>query len=245
MHEAIRTPDPSSLPPGLAVEWLGLVGYADALAKQEATLEARRRGDVRDTLLLLEHPPVVTLGSGAHEENLLESAESLGRRGVEVWRARRGGDVTYHGPGQLVGYCITDLRARGAVDLHAYLRSIEAALIDAVSVFGVEAEQIPGMTGVFVRQAPDSAGRELDPSPRRKLASIGVGVRHWISYHGFALNVCVDLAGFDAIVPCGLEGVAMTSLARETGVEFDDLEPRVRDEVARAFRERFARGRGD
>jgi lipoyl(octanoyl) transferase len=236
---------PRRAAPELAVEWLGLVDYAEALAKQEAKLEACRRGECGDTLLLLEHPPVITLGSAAHPEHLLESAENLRGRGIEVVPVRRGGDVTYHAPGQLVGYCITDLRAHGPVDLHAYLRRIEAALIEAVAVLGVEAERVDGMTGVFVRQtaAPLSGGPE--PLPRRKLASIGVGVRHWISYHGFALNVCVDLAGFDAIIPCGLENVEMTSLARETGASLDGVERRVREAVSQAFCKRFGRGLGN
>ena len=216
------------------VDWLGRVPYAAALALQERAVEARRRGEAGDRLLLLEHPPVVTLGSAGRVENLLISETELAARGVELYRARRGGDVTYHAPGQLVGYLVVDLAGRDRKDVHRFLRTIEEALLEAVAAFGLACRRIEGMTGVYV--ADPGAG------PERKLASIGVGVRHWITWHGFALNVAIDLAGFDVIVPCGLQGVEMTSLARELGVsgaEAQALEEAARERVGAAFQRAF------
>jgi lipoyl(octanoyl) transferase len=234
----------------LAVEWLGCVAYAEATEIQMQGVEARRRGEVPDRLLLLEHPAVVTLGRGAREENLLASRESLARRGVEIHRAARGGDVTYHGPGQLVGYLILDLTAGGAPDVHGFVRRMELALIEALEELSVPARRIEGMTGVFVDRSRavrlrggtggENRGRRAGGAvPERKIASIGVGVRRWVTYHGFALNVDLDLAGFEAIVPCGLRGVEMTTVARELGAPDLELAPRVREAVAGAFRGRF------
>jgi lipoate-protein ligase B len=204
--------------PGLAVEWLGRVPYGEALARQGAAVEARRAGGP-DRLLLLEHPPVVTLGRSTRRENLRTPPEALAARGVEVFEVARGGDVTWHGPGQLVGYVIADLAARaarqglaaGTPDAHAWLRTIERALIEALAALGVSARGRPGMTGVFLERE-GAGGAPL------KIASIGVGLRGWISWHGFALNATPDLRGFDDIVPCGLSGVRMTSLAEALGV---------------------------
>jgi lipoyl(octanoyl) transferase len=226
----------------LAIEWLGRVGYAESLVLQERALEARRAGEAGDRLLLLEHPPVVTLGRSADRENLLLSAEILARQGIELHEVRRGGDVTYHAPGQLVGYLIADLKARGRPDVHAFLRDLEQALIDALAELGVKGRRSPGRTGVFVDDPEGGAVRD------RKIASIGIGVRRWITCHGFALNVTVDLAGFDAIVPCGLADVEMTSVARELGIArqdadripADDLDEGARGCVARAVAARFA-----
>lgn len=245
----------------LVIEDLGTLGYAEALALQEMALEARRRGATPDRLLLLEHPPVVTLGRSAREENLRLSRAELARRGIGVHEVGRGGDVTWHGPGQLVGYLIVDLAARGAPDVGAHLRGIEAALCDALHALAVPARTIPGWTGVFAGSEfsySDTAGREPPASavPRtasgaaarseppasavpRKLASIGVGVRGWISWHGFALNVDPDLAGFEAIVPCGLHGIEMSSVARELGeASPPDLARRARNAVRAAFASR-------
>lgn len=206
--------------------------YAEALALQERRIEARRRGEVPDALLLLEHPPVITLGRRGREENVLAPAAALAARGIEVHRVARGGDVTYHGPGQLVGYLVADLAARGEADAGALLRRIEAALVAALADLGVTAYVRPGQTGVFV--APGA------PGPARKVASIGVGLRGWISWHGFALNVTLDPADFDVIVPCGLRDVVMTSLARElAGAAPEDLDARARRAVARRFLEAF------
>ncbi len=150
-------------------------------------------------MLLLEHPDVISLGRSTRATSLLESAANLEAQGYAVARVNRGGDVTYHGPGQLVGYPIVNLASRGR-DVHRYLRQLEGALIEVASDFGVASGGRPGFTGVWV----DSV---------RKLASIGIGVRRWVTLHGFALNVSTDLARFDPIVPCGLEGVEMVNLA--------------------------------
>jgi lipoyl(octanoyl) transferase len=212
----------------LAVRELGQVSYRDALALQHELVAARRRGACPDTLLLLEHPPVVTLGRRARGEHLLLGADALAARGIAVHEVARGGDVTYHAPGQLVGYPIVDLTARGARDVHAWLRTLEELLGEALVALGVPWRRMPGWTGVFVDD-PEA----VRP---RKIASIGVGVRGWVTLHGFALNVDLDLAGFDAIVPCGLSAVEMTSIARELGARAPgDLGARTRDAVRSAF----------
>jgi lipoate-protein ligase B len=200
----------------------GFLAYRRAHALQETLLE-RRRQEAEDILILLQHPPVVTFGRGAHEENLLLPAAELARRGVDLERVGRGGDVTFHGPGQLVGYPIVDLEPLGR-DLHRYLRQLEATLIDTLAVFGLIGERLTGKTGVWV------AGE--------KIASIGVGVRRWVSWHGFALNVGADLSGFSAIVPCGLPGVRMTSLEGLLGRPVPL--PQVEEELIRSFARVFA-----
>jgi lipoate-protein ligase B len=218
----------------LAIEWLGRVPWPEALERQRKCVEARRAGAGPDTLLLLEHPPVITLGRRSEPAHLLESRESLAARGIEVHEASRGGAVTYHGPGQLVGYLILDLAARGAADVHRYLRSLESDLVAALAALGVGAGACAGRTGVFA--APQAAG------PPRKLASIGVGLRGWVSYHGFALNVDLDPADFAPIVPCGLHGIEISSLARELGARAPaDLAARARAAVADAFAARWDR----
>jgi lipoate-protein ligase B len=212
----------------LLVEWLGSVRYGEALERQLAAIEERRRGGP-DRLLLLEHPSVITLGRSARPEHLKRARADLAARGVELFEVARGGDVTWHGPGQLVGYLIADLAARGTPDVHAWLRRIEVALIEALAALGLAARRIPGMTGVFLER-DDPAGAH------RKIASIGVGLRGWISWHGFALNATPDLAGFDDIVPCGLRGVRMTSVAEALGAEPSRaLFERTRAAVATAF----------
>ena len=217
----------------LVVRTLGMVPYAEALALQQQAMEALRRGEGDDTLFLLEHPPVVTLGRGSHPEHLLCSREALARAGVALCEANRGGDVTYHAPGQLVGYPVLDLTRRGGRDLHRYLRRLEALLQDALARLGVSAACVAGRTGVFVAD-PDGA------PTRRKIASIGVGAKGWITCHGFALNVELDLAGFRHIVPCGLHDVEMTSVARELAAPPSDLGERARAAVRAAFEAHFA-----
>jgi len=188
-------------------------------------------------VLLLEHPAVVTLGRGASEHNLVESPSRLAARGVELHRVGRGGDVTFHAPGQLVGYPIVDLAARDSRDVQVFLRGMEAALIDALEKMGVPARRIPGMTGVFVDRHRSARRGHAE----RKLASIGIGLRNWVTLHGFALNVSIDLAGFDAIVPCGLAAVEMSSVARELGCgtarSLPSLDREMRWQVASALRE--------
>ena len=162
-------------------------------------------------------------------------AKNLEYYGFEIFEARRGGDVTYHGHGQLVGYLVLDLSARGERDLHAYLRSLEELLVAALASLGVPARTLPGYTGVFV-----GAGEARPGSFPRKLASIGVGVRGWVTWHGFALNVDVQLEAFEAIVPCGLEGVEMTSVERELGADVPaDLPARAREAVRASFLSRY------
>lgn len=214
----------------LRVEWLGRIAWDAAWEAQRKRIEARRQGAGPDTLLLLEHPPVITLGRRFAPAHLRESREALAARGIEVVEAARGGSVTYHGPGQLVGYLIVDLAARGAADAGRFLRAIEADLIEAMQGLGVAARAVPGRTGVFA----DAPGRA------RKLASIGVGLRGWISFHGFALNVTLDPAAFAPIVPCGLADVEIGSLALELGAAAPpDLMERARNEVADAFAARW------
>ena len=180
----------------MVVQWLGRVDYQEALVTQETYLEKRLKGEITDTLLLLEHDPVYTIGRSS-DRTSLETGHALPHPVVEI---SRGGKATYHGPGQLVGYAILDLQDYGK-DLHAYLRALEDSLISLCSDLGLNATRRDGLTGVWVED--------------RKLASIGVGVRRWISMHGFALNVCGKLDGFDAIIPCGIANVTMTSLQRE------------------------------
>lgn len=180
---------------------LGLRAYAEALVVQREVAKARITGAIpEDVLLLVEHPPVVTLGRSAKANHLLVSPELLAARGVELFEVERGGDVTLHAPGQLVGYPILDLK-RHRKDLHWYLRQVEEALIRGVAPFGIAGERNPGYTGVWTQG--------------RKLASIGVHARDWVTWHGFALNVSTDLTLFDLIVPCGISQVQMTSVCRE------------------------------
>jgi lipoate-protein ligase B len=182
---------------------LGLVPYARALELQRSVARARISGAfAHDVLLLLEHPPVVTLGRSSKAQHLVASPAMLETRGVELFEAERGGDVTFHGPGQLVGYPIVNLRGHRQ-DLHWYLRQVEAVLIRALDAIGIRAERSEGRTGVW--------------TSGRKIASIGVHARDWVTWHGFALNVSTDLSYFDLIVPCGLAGVTMTSVVRELG----------------------------
>ncbi|MFQ5848483.1 MAG: lipoyl(octanoyl) transferase LipB [Candidatus Methylomirabilales bacterium] len=180
------------------VSWLGRVDYGEALALQRQRAAARMRGDVEDGLLLVEHPPVITLGRGATREHLCAGEDLLKARGIEVWEIERGGDVTFHGPGQLVGYPVLDLIQHGK-DLHRYMRGLEQVLIRTLHTYGIQGERVRGQTGVWVDGA--------------KIASIGVHVSRWVSWQGFALNVSVDLRCFDLIVPCGLRGIRMTSMA--------------------------------
>jgi lipoyl(octanoyl) transferase len=181
----------------LEVVEAGVVPYARALEWQRSLAQARIDGRlVNDLLLLLEHPPVVTLGRNS------DAAHLLSGDGVEVFETERGGDVTFHGPGQLVGYPIIDL-TRHKPDLHWYLRTLEQALIDALAGLGIAAERNPGYTGVWTSKGS------------RKIASIGIHVKQWVTWHGFALNVTTDLTEFERIVPCGIAGVEMTSVERE------------------------------
>jgi lipoyl(octanoyl) transferase len=199
----------------LAVRDLGRSAYADGLALQERLVSERREGAIPDTLVLLEHGHVITLGTSSRAEHVLVDDARLDELGIERFEVGRGGDVTYHGPGQLVGYPILDLKP-DRKDLHRYLRDLEEVLIRTAAAFGVEARRWPGRTGVWT-----STG---------KLAAIGVRVSSgWITSHGFALNVSTDLGYFDTIVPCGITDRGVTSLERELGhrVTLDEASHRV------------------
>ena len=183
----------------LRISWLGRINFADALALQEDAVARKREDrDAADEVLLLEHEPVYTIGRTPDKSSLLGAAHLP----HPVFAINRGGQATYHGPGQLMGYPIVDLRRCGQ-DLHRYLRWLEQTLIEFLASCGISATQREGLTGVWVGN--------------RKIASIGVGVRYWITMHGFALNVCGDLAPFANIVPCGISDVTMTSMEKETG----------------------------
>ena len=185
----------------LLVVDLGRQPYADALALQREVARARIAGDVdQDVLLLLEHPPVVTVGRSSKSAHLLATPEYLRQQGVELFDVERGGDVTFHGPGQLVGYPIVDLK-RHRQDLHWYLRQVEEFLITAIASYGLRGSRRPPYTGVWIDD--------------RKIASIGVHARDWVTWHGFALNVATELRYFDLIVPCGIPAVRMTSMNAE------------------------------
>jgi lipoyl(octanoyl) transferase len=212
---------------------LGRMAYAEALDLQRAAARARITGAVpQDLLLLVEHPPVVTMGRTAKQQNLTTSPELLAARGVELFEVERGGDVTYHGPGQLVGYPIVDLK-RHKQDLHWYLRQVEEALIRAIGEHGIAGERSAGYTGVWT-----AGRREGEPHAPRKIASIGVHARDWVTWHGFALNVLTELSYFDLIVPCGIAGVDMTSMSRELAIPVTMRS--AEDSAARAFGEVFA-----
>jgi len=180
--------------------WLGEVGYREALDLQSSFVDRRADRKIPDTLLLLTHPHVYTLGRAGDDANLLVPKESLAAEGISVERVGRGGDVTYHGPGQLVGYPICLMERP---DVHRFVRSIEVALIDALGALGVAGRRLEGLTGVWVGE--------------KKIASIGVGIRKWVTYHGFALNVTTDLSYFRRIHLCGLKGREATSIAEVRG----------------------------
>jgi lipoyl(octanoyl) transferase len=184
----------------------GLVAYNEALQLQKETVALRRASTIPDTLLLLEHPPVITLGRNAKKENLLLSMEQLKAHGVQVFETDRGGDVTYHGPGQIVGYPILDLTQHRR-DLSWYMRSLEEVFIRVAQDFGINAGRSPGAPGVWVRND--------------KLVAMGVHVARWITSHGFAFNVNTDLSHYQWIVPCGLPGKGVTSLEKLLGRTVD------------------------
>jgi lipoyl(octanoyl) transferase len=214
------------MPGDLGVVALGRMPYGEALTLQRDLAARRIAGDLpRDLLVLVEHPPVITLGRGFQPRHLPAPPEFLAARGVEVHEVERGGDVTFHGPGQLVGYPIFDLKDHRQ-DLHWFLRQLEEALIRALGETGIVGERVAGYTGVWTRG--------------RKIASIGIHVRQWVTWHGFALNVTTDLSWFDLIVPCGIPDVRMTSVQRELGVRFPrDGWNRTVDNVILGFSEVF------
>lgn len=195
------TPPPSE--PPLRVQRLGQIPYGRGLELQSELVARRQRGEVADTLLLLEHDPVFTLGRNAKREHVLLAEESLAAQGFEIYDSGRGGDVTYHGPGQAVGYPILNLDPDRR-DVHRYVRDLEEVMVRACVDFGVGAGRIDGLTGCWVGD--------------RKIGAIGVRIARWVTSHGFALNVDVDLRPFEMIVPCGIRDRGVTSLRRELGV---------------------------
>ncbi len=195
---------------------LGRIGFAEGLEAQRACWEARRRGEIGDTLLLCEHPPVYTLGTNADPSDVLDAARA------EVVRTDRGGQATWHGPGQVVGYAICSLEERGR-DLHRFCRDLEELLLRTLADFGLAGRRIAGLTGVWI-------GEE-------KVGALGVRVRRWVTTHGFALNVDCDLCWFRGIVPCGQRGRGVTSMARALGVPVPL--PRVRERCAAHFEDLF------
>jgi lipoyl(octanoyl) transferase len=204
-------------------QWLGRVPYAEALAQQATLVAARRTNQVPDQLLLLEHPHVITLGSSADRSHVLLDDAERRLLGIDIFETGRGGDVTYHGPGQLVGYPILALAADRR-DLHRYIRDLEETLIRLLADFHIGAQRHRGRTGVWVGD--------------QKIAAIGVRVSTgWITSHGFALNVSTDLSFFDAIVPCGIRDAGVTSIARCTGhnVAMEDVAERVAEHFAHVF----------
>jgi len=208
----------------LEVRRLGRVGYEEALALQRALVEDRRADRIPDQLLVLEHPPVITLGVKVRQsrEHVLATDDDLRQRGIALFEAGRGGDVTYHGPGQLVGYPILDLKP-DRMDAHKYVRDLEDALIGVCADFGLSATRKSGLTGVWV-------GEE-------KVAAIGVRLSRWVTSHGFALNVATDLEHFGLIVPCGISDRGVTSLERLLGTAptMDGVEDRVVHHICRVF----------
>ena len=197
----------------------GRLSYADGLELQKDLVRRRVAREIPDTLVLVEHPPVITLGKMSKPEHVL-----VVREGVEVAKTPRGGDVTYHGPGQVVGYPIVDLTA-GRLDLKKYLEKLEEVMIRAIAAYGLRGERHAGMTGAWVGD--------------RKIGAIGVRVEKWVTSHGFALNANTDLSGFDQISPCGLRGKGVTSIAREIGHDVDVAE--LRRSVAAIVGEVFGR----
>lgn len=214
------TAAPVPTAPVAVVDW-GRTAYADAFQRQQEFVNQRLAGTLADTLVFTEHEPVFTVGmrSGA-EQHLVWNAEQLAQAGVTVARTNRGGDITYHGPGQIVGYPIVSLAARK--DLHAYLRFLEQVLINSVGALGLAASRREGLTGIWLGQ--------------RKVAAIGVAVKRWVTYHGFALNVNANLTHFQGIVPCGISATdgTVTSLQAELGRELDLAE--VKRVLTREFR---------
>ena len=208
--------------PSIEIRKLGRIPFAEALAVQNELREDRLAGAGTDTVLLLEHPDTITFGRASRPENAPLSDSELRCAGYEVFRIQRGGDVTYHGPGQLVGYPIFDLAQRGR-DLHRYLRTLESVLIETLAAFGIPACRREGYTGVWIDE-------------RRKIASIGIGLRRWVTLHGFALNVCCDLERFDAVVPCGLPEAELINMCEfSASLEVSEVLPRLEAALCKEF----------
>jgi lipoyl(octanoyl) transferase len=214
------------VPRDIQIRRLGLVPYGEALALQKQLVEERKAGAIPDQLLLLQHPPVITLGVKTRNDrsHVIATPDTLEAEGVQVFEAGRGGDVTYHGPGQLVGYPIIDLKP-DRCDVHRYVRDLEEVLIRTAAGFQIASARLPGLTGTWVGD--------------KKLAAIGVRIARWVTSHGFALNVSTNLAHFGLIVPCGLSDKGVTSIDELTGRQVEAAA--VEDAVIRAFCDVFER----
>ncbi|OGF45445.1 MAG: lipoyl(octanoyl) transferase [Candidatus Firestonebacteria bacterium RIFOXYC2_FULL_39_67] len=201
----------------MEVKRLGLVEYRKAHVYQLELIEKRKKNEISDTLILLEHPSVITLGRSARKENLLNMPSD-----VPVIEIERGGDITAHFPGQITGYLIFDLKSRGR-DVHKFMRDIEQSVIDFLSFYGIKGERRQGFTGVYVKGD--------------KICSIGLGVKSWITFHGFGLNIGTDLSVFDLMVPCGIKNLKMTSVERLLNKKTDrkDIEERIAEAVKKVF----------
>jgi lipoyl(octanoyl) transferase len=224
----------------ISVLQLGTLDYATGLRLQQRLIDLRKEGRIGDVLLLLEHTPVITLGRNAKQKNIVASSALLEQRGVEVFECDRGGDVTFHGPGQLVGYPIFDLRGfpskegkRQTLGAIEYVRGLEEVLIRACADFGIAAMRIPGLTGVWTNPASAQAGVSAASAGEAKVAALGVHISRGITSHGFALNVNTDLSYFDLIIPCGIATRPVTSMQRE--VQSEVPADAVAESVARNF----------
>ena len=206
------------MPSALLIADLGLISWSDAYALQQRLVAARKAGELNDCFLLCEHPHVITLGRNANRANLLASEHVLRQKGVELHPTNRGGDITYHGPGQIVGYPIVNLSGIKR-DVGWYVRTLEEAMIRASADFGVTAFRVPGKTGIWVAAA----------NTEEKLAAIGVHISRWVTSHGFAFNVSTDLRYFDLIIPCGIADRKATSLEKllSRRVALDEVKPRL------------------
>ena len=222
MHPSVEYTNDAT---ALEVRDLGLIPYAEALALQSDLVVRRRNGDIPDQLLLLQHPHIITLGTASSRSNVLADESKRRHLGIDLIDVGRGGDVTYHGPGQLVAYPILDLKP-DRKDVHRYLRDLESVLVRTLDEVGIRGEPVPDLTGVWV--------------DGRKIAAIGVRVSSgWITSHGFALNVSTDLSYFETIVPCGIRDVSITSVSQELGRPVDVTD--ILETVSEAFSEIFDR----
>lgn len=227
----------------ISVLQLGQIDYVTGLQLQKKLVDLRKEGRIGDVLLLLEHTPVITLGRNAKENNILASTEQLKARGVEVFESDRGGDVTFHGPGQIVGYPIFDLRGFEAEDIRRktlgvieYVRRLEEVLIRTCGDFNIPTERVTGLTGVWTEGQAEGAAEEV-LARQGKIAAIGVHISRGITSHGFALNVVTDLTFFDLIVPCGIANKPVTSMAKELGRELsiEDVEHAISRNFGKVF----------
>jgi len=221
----------------MIAEWLGRIGYREAWARQKALLERRAAGEIDDQIVLLEHDPVLTLGRQGDERHVLAPPRELRRRGIEVIRVERGGEVTYHGPGQLVAYPIIRLGDRGIL-VRPLVAALEAAMIETCARLGVTATRRDGHPGCWVEGDP---GRDR---PHRKIGALGLRIERGVSYHGIALNIDVDLRDFDLIDPCGMPGLVSTSIAEELGRTAEPPTTAAVERAGRLFADAFGQAIG-